>query len=392
LSNFIQRIRQRYGRRRKRGIAAVIGGVIVFAIMFSVGYAYFLTAQLDYKSLQSSNVLANEETLFVTGGVYQGNLTAQVRNAGPITITITSIVIVDQTSGTNYGKTWVLGNNPSTPAENYHNQFPFSLNSQAISNNVTTPVVAGTDYYLVEAITSRGTIATATISSNPAPASQLALQALTSGALGDIYLNFNSYTFYTVSNTVTGCPTTPKYSGYCLTQIGPAFAIPCSNYCSANLAFSVSVTNLNSQQGEIVLDQFSMLYQTFTAQANTKGTPYPFFIISNQSNAGETETNAIYSNYTAVVLQYNKPQTLVFASANCLNLVTSEKQMNDGSACSGFTPFSFPTNAGVASGVTATVFMMSHGWEVSDGTALSSLNPTNTNYGQTSPYETTVYI
>jgi hypothetical protein len=385
-------IRQRYGRRRKRGIAAVIGGVIVFAIMFSVGYAYFLTAQLDYKSLQSSNVLANEETLLVTGGVYHGNLTAQVRNAGPIAITITSLVIVDQTSGTNYGKTWVLGNNPSTPAENYHNQFPFALNSQATSNNVTTPVVAGTDYYLVEAITSRGTIATATISSNPAPASQLALQALTSGALGDIYLNFNSYSLYTVGQPL-GCPTSnATYSGYCLTPAGSAFAINCNTYCgTVPVGFAITVTNLNAQQGEVVFDQFSNLFQVITAGINAKGQPIPWFIVDNTSLAGGI--NAIKAKYTPIALQYNIPETIFFASSNCINVTSTYGSMYDAAAgCTSFKIMSIPGGSnGFQAGNTAITFLMSHGWEVPSGTSLTSLSLASTNYGQNSPYESTVY-
>jgi hypothetical protein len=360
----------------------------VFAILFSVGYAYFLTAQQDYKTLQNNASLANQEILVVTGGVYKGNITLQIRDSGPITVTIQSIVIANETSG----KTVILGNNPCVPSLTYCNQLPLALNSQVTSNNITTPVVAGSTLFLAEVITSRGTVATATVSNQPAPASQLALQALTSGALGDIYLNFNTYTFYTVgtSSSIPGCPAAGSgNSGYCIAPVSTAFAINCATYCGSNLAFAVTVTDLNSQQGEIVLDQFSMLYQVVTSQSNAKGTPYPWFIVSNSTNAG---VYAIKSQYTPVVLQYNKPTTIVFASSNCITVVSVDNQMNDASAgCNNYGSGDLMSASFGSAGTTATVFMMSHGWEAVAGTSLSSMTLANTNYGQNLPYESTVY-
>lgn len=384
MASFIHKIKDRYGRRRRSAVASVIGGVIVFAILFSVGYAYFLTAQQDYKSIQNSSSSANQEILVVTGGVYKNNITLAVKNAGPITITIQSIVIVNQASG----KTVILDNDSANPSLNYHMQLPFSLNPQVTSNNVTTPVVAGSTIFLAEVITSRGTVATATVSDQPAPASQLALQALTSGALGDIYISFNSYTYYNL--TQTSCPSQGSSvgssgvsSGWCLSAGKPAFTIPSAD--SSNIAFGITFTDLNAQQADIVLDQFSLLYQVVQG-ANAKGTYYSWFIASNVTNGGH---NVILEKYNPIVLTYNTAATVIFLAGNC---VASNQGPNLG--CNPLTSGFVGVPSGAGSGYTSTVFIMTHGWEMFPAINLAKLSYTGvnaTNYGQNLPYVSTVY-
>jgi hypothetical protein len=389
MTGFVQKIKTMYGRRRKRGIASVIGGVIIFAILFSVGYAYFLTAQQDYKSIQNSSQAASQELFSVTGLTGQNNVTLTIKNQGPIAITIQSIVIVNETSGTLYGKTYVLDYDPTTPNLNYHNQFPFSLNPQTSSKTINTLVPINSSIFLIEAITARGTIATATVSNQPAPASQLALQALTSGALGDIYISFNSYSYYNV--TTTNCPSQGSSiggdglsSGYCLSPGKPAFTIPHNDPNS--MAYGITFTNLNAQEAQIVLDQFSLLYQVVQG-ANAKGTYYSWFIASNQTNGGH---NVILENYNPIILNYNTPTTVIFLAANC---VASSAGPNLGCAALPSAGFAgVPGSPGA--GYTSTVFIMTHGWEMPPYINLAKLSYSGvnaTNYGQNLPYVSTVW-
>jgi hypothetical protein len=366
LASFIQKIKARYGRRRRSAVASVIGGVIVFAILFTVGYAYFLTAQQDYKSIQNSSSAANQEIFSVTGSLATGNVSVYIKNSGPITITIETIITVNQTAGSGFGKTYVLDNDSTNPSLNYHKQMPFSLNTQTTSKLINTTVPLGQSTFLIEAITARGTIATATISDTPSPASELALQALSSGSLGDIYISFNSFTYFTVTDS---CGSSSKY---CLGSSGSGFDIPAG---IGNIALAVTVTDLNAQQASIVLDQFTLIYQN-SFYGNNHQNFIAWYIISNQSNY-------ISKSYTPIILPYDVPTTVVFASANCVNAAAGP---ND---CGGsfFTPVSSPSAANTISAN----LIISHGWELQPPISLNSLSYSTSNYGQDSPYVSSLY-
>jgi hypothetical protein len=349
-------------KRTRKAVSAVIGGLILFSMIFTVGFGYFYTEAQVQAAYQQQLSAKQSENLLVTATASTSALTITVTNLGIESNVTAYMVINNSTSPQTVQSKNIAGGAFLNPGQ--------SWTSPSIS------YILG-DSYILKVITSRGNVFSTTY---PLPTTSLATQALTSGALGDLYLSFNSYQYFNV--TTSNCPQGNPYSGYCLTQVsghGSAFTIP---HGVSNIAFAITITDLNSQEDEIVLDQFTLLYQVIQG-ANAKGTYYPWYIVSNTTTSGH---NAILSQYTPIPLKYDSPETLIFASGTCLTNTYSG--MNDNSASCGFQPESPSASAGYA----ATVFILSHGWETSNSTSLSTLSLSNSNYGQNSPYVSTVYF
>ena len=373
--------RSRKNNNRKRAISSVIGGIIILGMIISVGYGYFysITQSQQYyqKEVKLYNISTQErqsEDLILSAAVSGSSFITSITNTAA-EVNITAYFIYNNSTGTT----------------TYNSIAGGDLVAQDQSVTITGGTYSQGDKYLIKILTGRGNVFTTTY---PPTATTLASQALSSGAIGDLYLEFNSYHFFTISSG-SGCPTGSNYSGYCLADQGAAFAVPYSTYEHSDIAFSVTMVDLNQQEGEIVLDQFSSIFQIATAKANAKGTPFPWFIVNNQTNADGSGKNAIISTYYPIILHYDVPQTVVFAATNCISVTSTNNQMNDGSAgCDssfGSGDLAELSVVGMAAGATAPVFIFSHGWEEVSGTSLSTLELDNTNYGQNAPYESTVY-
>ncbi|MDG6999679.1 MAG: hypothetical protein JRN15_11250 [Nitrososphaerota archaeon] len=343
-----------YARRNKRrALSSIVGGIIIFGMIFTVGFGYFYSvtqAQQAYQktimSYQQSSIQQAEESLLITPSATGNLLQLTVNNTGV---------------GTNIVGYWIINNTMtlyystnSTPA------LPIFL-SQGATTNVTNIVITTGTEYLIKVLTSRGSIFTATY---PSAAVSLASQALSSGAIGDLYLTFHSFTYYKIESCGSS-------SGYCLGTSGSAFVIPAGD---GNIAFSVTLTNLNNEHYSIVLDQFTLIYQN-SFYGNNHQNFYTWYVVSNDSSD-------ILSTYTPIIVPYDTPTTVVFASGNCIKASTGP---NDCS--SSFSPQSAPSNAGSISAS----LIMSHGWEVLPPVSLSSLTYSSSNYGQDSPFVSTLY-
>jgi hypothetical protein len=357
----------------------------MFAMLFTVGASYFLfTSQTNQAYIQSLVTRGNSldtigsEDLLVTTGVSDSNhVEFYVNNTGGVNSNVTTILVYS-TSGTPLqcvGKnlpagvctaqsaTFSVCANPTcsayvSPAPSY------------ITDNVgkgTSVIDTGYTYasmtVTVKIITSRGAEFSQTY---PLSATELAAQALSSGAIGDLYMAFSSYTYYSVTSG-GGCPASGGgNSGYCLTKQGAAFSIP-YNFAS-NIAFAVQVTNLNPSRLNITLDQYSLINHVVESGSGAVKY-YVWYIVGNHTSGAH---NVINSTFTSLFLPYNKPVTLVFASASPV-------------AQSGFSAQSLSQ---IKQGSTAPVFIVSHGWK---GLEKSKQTSSSANYGQNSPYVTTLY-
>lgn len=155
---------------------------------------------------------------------------------------------------------------------------------------------------------------------------------------------------------------TASSSGYCLQQENTAFTIPSSFAGSYPMAFSVTITDLAASQDNITLDQNSLI-EDFMA----KGDSFylnTWYIATNQSAN-------IANAYTPIVLNYNVPTVVVFASGKPgtfgLPSIFAQSQIQ---------------------GKLASVFILSHGWKA---ISYSQTSTAIANYGQNSPYVTTLY-
>ena len=351
-------------RRNKRAMASVIGGLIVFSIMFTVVAGYFLTTTQQFRTLYSNeNQKISEQFSVSAEQGSSGNISVIVTNTGAVALSIVGIIVINTTSGA------VLNVISASPAstDTSNPKLPIAVNSELNSSVIDTgvPIKDTTPgSYTIKVITESGNVELALYP--PAPTtSDLAFKALTSGALGDIYLEFNSYTYY----GVVSCG-----SNYCLSGGAPGFTIP--GDFAYPLAFAITMTNLNVNHSDIILDQFTLLYQS-TFYGNQHENMVPWYIVSNTSTT-------ISSNYIPIVLQYDVPQTVVFASNNCVHTPPGQGP----NLCSNTMS---PGSQAPGSNYIATVFIMMHGWELNPPVTVSSLSYSESNYGQNLPYVSTLY-
>ncbi len=391
--------------QRRRGIAAIVGAVILFTMLFTIGTSYFLFVNNANSAYEQSLLKAgsqvqaglNENIVVTTALVSSvGDVGFYLNNTGGQTVTLQSVFLVDSNSvvlscfGTGItpptGLTCsnVIGHSVGTGTA----LFPIALSpgqGRPLTSEGIYDLGSACDTKVcdVKVVTSNGNIFTATY---PATGVSLAAQALSSGAIGDLYLAFQTYTWYNVTTGGT-CPTSGTVyndqlsSGYCLNNVKgkSAFDVPASvavmNSCPSNcgIAFSVVVTDLNPSELSITLDEYSLIMD-LTVHAGSGTVPIVWYIVSNSSTT-------IYQNYSPVTLQYNKPTLLLFAS---LNPVCSSGTCGSSNSFAPQYACGNSRSSCVGSGFTAPVFLVSHGWK--------GIPTTDTpNYGQNSPYVTTLY-
>lgn len=352
-------------------MAGIVASVFMFAMLFTVGASYFLFVNqnnLLYSQAVSARGAVSDgqqtESLAIVGASNPSSsviyFTAQ--NLGAATASVTAFFVSD--SSGNVLAFCQAGTGGSCPT------LPFSVNQGATSTSLSTGVTyTSPNTYTISVVTQLGNVFTATY---PPSAISLASQALSSGAIGDLYLSFQSYRFYNVYTGGT-CPSGKPYSGYCLTDEGEAFAIDHSLMSTGYyMAFTIQITNLNGQQANIVLDPYTLM--SLVPESGKGSLSYTnWFIVSNKTTGGY---NAILSSYSPVVLTYNVPTTVVFASGNPLDgksFVSNDLQA---------------VGSSIAAGTTTPVFIVSHGCE---GIGISTCTISNANYGQNSPYVTTLF-
>ena len=345
-------------RQKRRAISGIIATVILFAMLFTVGSSYFLYVnQNDMLYSQASSNRASAivsqqlENIMIstTAPAPANDILFSVNNVGGIGVNITAVYVLNATSGKVH-EFFQPGTTGITPA------LPIAVNVGAVSSAVNTgQLYVGGKNYVIKLVTQRGNTFTATY---PPTATTLAAQALSSGAIGDLYLSHSSYSWYTIGSCGTS---------QCLTKVGKAFAIPYAVATTANIAFSVTVTDLNPNQYPITLDEYTQLYQ-IVVPVNLKASSYKtnnWYIVSVQNG---TYTDMVQNSYSQITLPYNVPDTLFFGS------------LNAGS-------FSATSALNAVQDTGILVFILSHGCEPGGGSCIATLS----NYGQNMPYVSTIY-
>ena len=319
-------------------------------MLFSVGTGYFLfvnTTNTFYVKSLSDRTSAmqaqlNEGLDVVSTAGSNNHLTLTVTNNAAIGTNITGVLLIDPNKAL---YTFGVGlSSNTTPA------LPIGL-SQGGSATVDTSllIVAGT--YTIKVLTQRGNAFSATY---PPTAVALAEQALASGVIGDLFIAFHSFTWY----KVVTCNITQQ----CLQKQGNGFAVPATS-TTAPIAFSMTVTDLNPLRLNITLDQFTLMTEFVPPVPGFGGgsaNSYAWYIVSNNTN--------VLSAYSKFTLFYNRPVTLVFASSSAGTLV--------------------PYAPVILSGTITYGFLVSHGCQ---GMKQASCQSTTDNYGQVSPYVSTLY-
>jgi hypothetical protein len=345
----------------RRAVSGVVGAMILFAMLFTVGFGFF-SFQLNNDSnfantfFTSSGLLSNRisESLTVNTLLYNSHIGVYLNNTGGVPVNVTSLYLLDQSGSVL--KCMGVGLPKSNCATG--SPFPIYINVGKGSLKIDTGFTpsSGTTY-AVKVVTKTGNIFAGTY---PQATVSLAAQALASGAIGDLYLQFHSYTWY----KVVSC----NVNQWCLQKQGLGFSLPASA-TSSPIAFSISVTNLNSQQKNITLDQYSYLTQFVPCTTGCGNQPtFTWFIVSNITLNGQN----ILQPLSSIVLQYNQPTTLIFASRSAGTVSPCS-----GNNCPGF-----------SSGTVTFGFIITHGCL---GISQSKCGSTTDNYGQVAPYVSSLY-
>jgi hypothetical protein len=331
-------------------VAAIIGAVLLFSMLFSVGTGYFLfvnNVNTFYVKGLSDRATAmqtqfSEILQFATAANGNNHLTLTVTNNGANDANLTGVLVIDPNKVLHtYGIGFSSNTSPTLPL----------AVGQGGSVGIDTGILVVTGTYTLKVLTQRGNAFLATY---PPTAVSLADQALASGAIGDLYIRFHSFTWYNVV-ACTGIH-------LCLQKQGSGFGIPASS-TSSPIAFSIQVTNLNSLQQNITLDQYTLMTEFIPPTPGTGGgtaRSFAWFIVSNSS--------LLLAPFSPITLLYNTPVTLVFASDSAGTL----------------TPYSPDFSAG-----TITYgFIVTHGClAIRQSNCLTS----NVNYGQVAPYISSLY-
>jgi hypothetical protein len=295
--------------RRQKAISSIVGGVIMFAVMFTVGSLYFYTlAQSEQFYLQSSsqngaNVQAQQsENLAVTGTLIGPALGFYVNNTG-ISSTIISYFIANTATGQ---QVQYNTGGLSTPS------LPYALSQgQGVVFNTGIVYVAGLSY-TIKVLTARGSSFIGTY-----PPKQLTVQAVNAViayGLGSISMNFGTFSYYSYTRT-SGPPIVDLSHPYegALTPYG------------VNMVLGVNITNNDPSGGSITIDSHSDVwtYQTCTFGCGTS--PVIFFYVVNVASNG-TITSTAQNSFSPILIPFGATKELYFASANDLALSSFSTQ------------------------------------------------------------------
>jgi len=331
---------------KKRGVSGIVAAAILFTMLFTIGTGYLIAINQINHLYVKTYVKSSEQTqdqlkenLDLFAMVVDNKLTILTTNKGELPLAIIAI-LVRNADGVVVGY-YNASSTSITP------KLPIFLNPLDTESLTTDIEPISLQKYEIKLLTDRGNVFSATY---PSVKNELAARALSSGAIGDLYLEFNSYSYYRVSSNT-------------LHYQGQAFTVPVSFITTYYSAFSLTITNLNSAQKNIILDGYTRLFQFWGVGSSMRRATW--YIVSNQSNT-------ILNNYTPIELQYDKPKTIVFAS-NTPNT---------------FDPVKLSGDQVPPAGTLAGVLILSHGWI---GVEYDRIGYTTPNYGQSSPYVTTLY-
>ena len=180
---------------RSKGIAGILGAVILFAMIFTTGATYFSFITLNQRNLETelltANQIGNERLLERYTPVsltvdptthlpaITGNIGINITNSSPLAVKIVAI-IVTSSSGVS-----LFNGGQTTPS------LPFYINPQKSLNLIDTGISPSSGIiYAIRVISGRGNIAQTTYPES-ASASQVAISLISKG-VGDIQMTFQS--------------------------------------------------------------------------------------------------------------------------------------------------------------------------------------------------------
>ncbi len=307
-------------RRRKAAVSAVIGGILLFGIILTVGTSYFYTVAQDQKYLsiaqhENANLYSekNQENMYINTNISSnGILSFTVYNTG-ISSELMAYFVTNQNGAIlDYGNKTVTSPEScavSTPI------LPCTLNSGNSASFTPSPQIQYSSGTLtVKIVTSRGSTFIGTYPTKVL--TENALTSLVASGLGSLEMRFSTFDFYNYS-VDTSTNWVVNLSSAQSAAVTP-FKKP--------VVFSAQITNNNPDEGTIVVNAHTDLW-TFLSCGSGCGTQslLGFYVMNVAQNGTVTSTS--YGSFVPITIPYGDTQTIYFGSACDLSI----------SSCSGYT-------------------------------------------------------
>lgn len=303
-------------RRRRRAISGVIGAVLLFAMIGTVGSSYFLfinnTNNLVNQALTNINnqqVNRIQEIAIINTalvGASSTHIGYYLNNTGGVNINITSSLLIDPSG--NIAKCYIYEKSAPTMCANTVAPLqtpslpliatvgkslpPFGSGSNGW---VDTGFTYASGTYTLKLTTARGSVFTQTYPPTPVPIASL---AVTTQGAGIIQINFNTYFYFnTVVSPSNAANCNPSSSTSCYLQqwaSGGILGYTMPSYASQGnklYGYAVTVQNVDPQKRTIVLDANSILNQFLVPSGSSSSTKNAVWRIDNVVN-GYTQTGA----------------------------------------------------------------------------------------------------
>ena len=306
----LPKVFSRFRAKRRRAVSSIIGAVLLFGILFSVGFGYFYGLTQDQLAFQAQSRVSansvlqrNEESLYAVGSAATGTLSFNVNNTG-IPTTLVSYFVSDQT-----GKivSYASGNPTSaTICSSASGTVACALNQggSTVFNTNIVYIVGST--YAFRVVTNRGSVFVGTYPT--LTLTSTSVSSVVASGLGSLSMNFATFSFYGYSQT--GGPWKVNMT-YPLTA-------SISTY-NNQIVLSATVTNNDPTAGTIVVDSHTDLWTFVSCSGGCGGQAQIFFYIMNVAANG-TVTSANQGSYVPIQIPYGSTKTLYFGSSNDLSL------------------------------------------------------------------------
>ncbi len=320
----------RKGRRKKRNVAisSVVGAIILFGMIFTIGFGYLYTLSQDQqiyqKAIKQNNLnlqLRNAENLYIQTNLYGQQLEFSVNNTG-IPATLISYMVIDQsgrvvTYKNSTASGTILACSPVSA------MLPCTVNQGASALFITNANYSIGGHLTVKVLTSRGNTVIGTYPAQFLTSSSV--NSIVASGLGSLEMVFSSFTFYTYS--AMGNPWKVNLASAQSAAITP-YGVP--------LVFSVQFTNNDPSGGTIFIDSHTDLW-TFLSCGGGCGTQQLLtFYVMNVAPDG-TITSVNQGSFVPIQIPYGTTKTIFFGAASDLSLSTYSSQSVTDSA-------SFPYN------------------------------------------------
>ncbi len=289
-------------RMNRKGVSSIIGAIFMILIIWCIASSYFfftLSQNTTYnEAVKETNTYAIQrmsESVQAINTVYKVlsnnivTVTVNVQNIGSSPVEFTTLwVYVSEDNWNNYG---------------FIADLSVMLNAgETLTSDFTVPVegvtTTGAFNYAAWFVSSKGNnIALRQFNTESIVVSQ------TTNGIGSLMMDFQDFKYYTYSST----------NPYKLNIAGGSSGYIVTTGTGTAIAFKVILTNLDYQfKNDIILYSGSVFFSIFPTTVQQVRGSYWYIVNVNE------QTGQVSSSYTNIVLHYNVPTAVYFASGQAI--------------------------------------------------------------------------